>query len=75
MVARAILATSALFAALVTGSGVANAGPGDVQCHVAAGGELWCEDFETGQSWEQAPGGSYPYTPSYCSPYVTSQLC
>ena len=33
------------------------------QCHVGGGGELWCEDMDTGQSWEQAPGGSYPYPP------------
>jgi hypothetical protein len=35
----------------------------NVQCHVGGGGELWCEDYDTGESWEQAPGGSYPYPP------------
>jgi hypothetical protein len=48
-----------------------------VKCHVGGGGELWCEDMDTGQSWEQEPGGSYPAPrPSYCgSPYISSQLC
>lgn len=56
-------------------AGVAHAD--DVKCHVGGGGELWCEDMDTGQSWEQEPGGSYPAPePSYCgSPYIKSQLC
>jgi hypothetical protein len=77
MTVRTVLATAALLAPLVTGVGVAHAGPGDVQCNVGGGGELRCEDMATGQSWEQAPGGSYPAPePSYCGqPYVSSQLC
>jgi hypothetical protein len=37
--------------------------PSSVRCHVGGGGELWCEDMDTGRSWEEAPGGSYPYPP------------
>jgi hypothetical protein len=46
-------------------AGVAHAD--DVKCHVGSGGELWCEDWETGQSWEAAPYGTYPTDP-YCHP-------
>ena len=38
-----------------------------VKCHVGGGGELWCEDYDTGQSWEAAPYGTYPTDP-YCHP-------
>jgi hypothetical protein len=74
---RTVLASAALLAPLMAGVGVAHADPSDVQCHVGGGGELWCEDMSTGQSWEQAPGGSYPAPePSYCGqPYISSQLC
>jgi hypothetical protein len=67
-------ATAALLAAQMSGAGVASALPAGVGCHVGGGGELWCEDWETGQSREEAPGGSYPYQP-YCPPYVTSVQC
>jgi len=70
---KTVLATAALLAALVTGAGVAHALPQDsIQCHVGGGGELWCEDLDTGQSWEEAPGGSCPYTP-YCPSNATCQ--
>jgi hypothetical protein len=65
---KTVVATAALLAALVPGAGVAHADT--VKCHVGGGGELWCEDWETGQSWEQEPGGSYPYPPcNWANPY------
>jgi hypothetical protein len=64
---KAILATAALLAALVTTApGVAHALPDDnVRCRVDADGAMWCEDYETGRTWEAAPGGTYPDNP-YC---------
>jgi hypothetical protein len=44
------------------------------QCRVNASGAMWCEDMDTGQSWEQSPEGTYPDNP-YCSPYVHSVQC
>ena len=47
-----------------------------VTCHVSPGGALWCEDYETGQSWQASSYGTYDYTPAYCNqPYISSQLC
>jgi hypothetical protein len=71
---KTVLATAGLLAALGTGAGVAHAD--DVQCHVSPGGALWCQDMDTGQSWQASNYGDYSYQPSYCSqPYVTSVLC
>ena len=67
---KTVLATAGLLAALGTGAGVAHAD--DVECHVSPGGALWCQDMDTGQSWQASNYGDYSYTPSYCSqPYVT----
>jgi hypothetical protein len=74
MLMKTVLATAGLLAALVAGTGVAHAHPNIPKCHVGGGGELWCEDPETGESWEQEPGGTYNYTPS-CSPYVHTVQC
>ena len=60
-------------AALLTGSmltvGAALLAPAahadETQCHVGSGGEMWCEDLETGESWEAQPYGTY-YTDPYC---------
>jgi hypothetical protein len=44
------------------------------KCSVNASGAMWCQDWETGQSWEQSPEGTYPDNP-YCSPYVHRVQC
>jgi hypothetical protein len=54
-------------AALTIAGGIAAAAPAQadtIRCHTGGGGELWCQDLDTGRSWEQEPGGSYPSPPS-----------
>jgi hypothetical protein len=67
---RAVLGVAAVAAALgLSGGGVAHA---EVECEVSQGGALWCEDTETGQTWQEEPYGTYDYC---SSPGANEDLC
>ena len=57
--------------------GAAPANADDIRCRVNASGAMWCEDWDTGQSWEQATQGTYPDNPYCGTPYapVRSPQC
>jgi hypothetical protein len=37
-----------------------------VGCDVSPGGALWCENYDTGDSWQASDYGTYFHEPAYC---------
>jgi hypothetical protein len=69
---KALVAAAALAAASgVAGVGVAHAYD-DIECHVSLGGALWCENTDTGESWQASSYGEYEYCDQ---PYANRHLC